>query len=275
MTRPSWGDFATHDESAYPELWDGVIGAWAPCLGPTGLRLHDHSRYNNWGTLTNMDAATDWAVSDGQYALDFDGVNDCVLMGSPPLISGAFPRLTKSLWVRIRDTSALKYLFADFNAAGNLSRLSISHDTVFRAFQNTATSLASTTTIVTGEWYMVTVARNDGTGASNTGSIGLYVNGRLEASATYSYSSPVLQASGEQLGRSNATFGDYPNAQIAEAQMWSRTLSANEIRHLYLLGRGGIYQRRRRTLRRVGVEQGAAFKPYWARRQNQIIGGGV
>ena len=55
----------------------------------------------------------------------------------------------------------------------------------------------------------------------------------------------------------------------------NRMLTANEIQQLYQLGRGGMYGRRRRTLRRVGVEQGAAFKAYWARRQNQIIGGGV
>ncbi|MGV2337667.1 MAG UNVERIFIED_CONTAM: hypothetical protein LVR18_27485 [Planctomycetaceae bacterium] len=36
MTKPSLSDYGTHDESAYPELWDGVVGAWAPCLGPTG-----------------------------------------------------------------------------------------------------------------------------------------------------------------------------------------------------------------------------------------------
>lgn len=267
MTKPSWQDFGTHDESAYPQLWEGVVGAWCPSLGPTGSRLHDMSRFSNWGTLTNMDAATDWVVDGGQYALDLDGVNDCVVIGNQPSIAGAFQRLTKSIWVRVRDTSALKYLFADFNSNGTISRLSISHDTVFRAFQNTATSLASSTTITTGEWYMVTVARNDGTGASNTGTISLYVDGRLEASTTYSYISPVLQASGEQLGRSNATFGDYLNAQIAEAQIWSRTLSANEIWQLYLLGRGGMFERRRRTLRRVAIEQ-----PTGARRRRILTG---
>ena len=73
MTRPSWQDFGTHDESAHPQLWDGVVGAWCPSLGPTGLRLHDHSRRNNWGTLTNMDPPTDWVIDGGQYAVDFDG----------------------------------------------------------------------------------------------------------------------------------------------------------------------------------------------------------
>ena len=71
MTRPTWENFATHDESIVPELWDGVIGAWAPCLGPTGSRLHDMSRRGNWGTLTNMTSTSAWGVYQGQYALDF------------------------------------------------------------------------------------------------------------------------------------------------------------------------------------------------------------
>jgi len=103
MTNPSWGDFGTFDESAYPELWDGVVGAWAPCLGPTGLRLHDHSRGMRWGTLTNMDAATDWLVTAGQYALDFDGVDDYIPL-SGNLFSG-LSAFTVSMWARPRTTT--------------------------------------------------------------------------------------------------------------------------------------------------------------------------
>ena len=104
MTKPSWQDFATHDESAFPELWDGVVGAWAPCLGPTGLRLHDHSRRSNWGTLTNMDNATDWVVNDGQYALDiFDDqyVDAGTLQGES--LGGPF---SMSCWVRNMTAAA-------------------------------------------------------------------------------------------------------------------------------------------------------------------------
>ena len=61
---------------------------------------------------------------------------------------------------------------------------------------------------------------------------------------------------------------------IDDLAVYNRRLASGEIRQLYLLGRGGMYERRRRTLRRVAVEQ-AGFKAYWARRQNQIIGGGV
>ena len=82
MTRPSLSDYGTYDESTVPRLWDGVIGAWCPSLGPTGSRFHDFSRYGNWGTLTNMDPPTDWVVDGGQYSLDFDNTNDYVDLGS-------------------------------------------------------------------------------------------------------------------------------------------------------------------------------------------------
>jgi len=87
--------FATHENSAYPQLWRGCVGAWCPSLGPSGARLHDYSRRNNWGTLTNMDPATDWVVSGGQYALDFDGSNDYALL--TPAIGGK-PRATFAMW---------------------------------------------------------------------------------------------------------------------------------------------------------------------------------
>lgn len=72
--------FAPRDgQPLYPELWRGCVGAWAPCLGPTGLVLRDQSGFGRHGTLTNMDPASDCVPSSGQYALDFDGVNDYVI----------------------------------------------------------------------------------------------------------------------------------------------------------------------------------------------------
>jgi hypothetical protein len=55
----------------------------------------------------------------------------------------------------------------------------------------------------------------------------------------------------------------------------TRALSAGEIRQLYLLGRGGMYQRRRRTLRRVYSVQAEAIKSYLFVNRGQVIGGGT
>lgn len=77
---PSWAEYGTHQESEYPELWDGCVGAWAPCLGPTRLKLYDLSGNGRHGTLTNMAQASDWPKSFGQHCLDFDGTNDYVIV---------------------------------------------------------------------------------------------------------------------------------------------------------------------------------------------------
>lgn len=66
--------FAPRDgRPLYPELWRGCVGAWAPCLGPSGLTLRDWSEFGNHGTLTNITAASGWAASSGRHALAYPG----------------------------------------------------------------------------------------------------------------------------------------------------------------------------------------------------------
>jgi hypothetical protein len=87
----------------------GCIGDWAPFLGPTGPILFDRSGYGNHGILTRMDVATDWVPSGAGHALDFDGINDLVLIGSisdaSPMFS-AIDRGTMCTWVKIPTTGA-------------------------------------------------------------------------------------------------------------------------------------------------------------------------
>jgi hypothetical protein len=61
--------------------------------------------------------------------------------------------------------------------------------------------------------------------------------------------------------------------QIAEFAIWNRMTTTSEIRTLYRIGPGWFGKRESRF---PGyAEQAAAFKAYWARRQSQLIGGGV
>ena len=256
MTRPSWQDFGTHDESAYPELWDGVVGAWCPSLGPTGLRLHDHSRRSNWGTLQNMDAPTDWVVSDGQYTLDFDGVNDHVTAGTSGFVG--LTDVTIAMWVRltsttdemlfnIRPTNSITNFFV-FNGSLNL-----------RGGSTTAVSVTAPSGITNNWRYLAATIRG------TTGTI--YYDGGSLASGT------VTAIGASPTGLDIGAFSDfgagyYLAGQIADVAAWNRALSPNEIQRLYLLGRGGMFERRRRTLRRVAVEQGATG----ARRRRILTG---
>ena len=283
MTNPSWGDFGTHDESAYPELWDGVVGAWCPSLGPTGLRLHDHSRRSNWGTLTNMDAATDWVVSGGQYALDFDGSNDYVT-GIGSISSFAFiPNpfiFTLAIWFNLNNLTTRCSLIGNTNTGAergfllihefgaglgtNAIRMLVTHGTV-----GETRDLRSADSVVVSGWNFAAIVGMGSAAASK-----IYVNG-VGVSTTVAQDWALTAGDATRsLSLGNDTRSAvvenilWTPGRIDDTKIWNRALTANEIQQLYLLGRGGMYQRRRRTLRRVGVEQGAAG----ARRRRILTG---
>lgn len=67
-------------DSAHPEPWEGLVGLWAPVLGPTGMTLLNWSPYGQAldGTLTNMDPGADWVGSESGWTLDFSDNTDRV-----------------------------------------------------------------------------------------------------------------------------------------------------------------------------------------------------
>ena len=60
---------------------------------------------------------------------------------------------------------------------------------------------------------------------------------------------------------------------IDDVTIWGAGLTANEAREIYRLGRGyGVF---REPDFDEGFRAAAGFKAYWARRQSQLIGGGL
>lgn len=276
MTRPSWQDYGTHDESAYPELWNGVICALCPSLGPTGSRLHDHSRYNNWGTLTNMDVASDWTLSGGQYALDLDGTDDYI-----PLSRNVFSGLsivTVSMWASPRTTTDRIEIT---QGTDNLNRcgFAFSEDGnayVVPNFSGAATGFGFVSWSGFGvSRFLHGVFIYNAIGSANADRGKIFLNG-TQQTLTFIGTLPTTAISQAGVPFIGARPGPatYSNGQIDDITVWNRELSPNEITRLYLLGRAGMFKRRRRTARRAVIEQ-AGFRASWARRQNQIIGGGV
>ncbi len=262
MTKPSWSDFGTYDESSYPELWDGVVGAWCPSLGPTGSRLHDHSRANNWGTLTNMDNATDWVVDGGQYALDFDGLNDYVTIpDSRAFFSGQ--QLSVSCWVKRNAAGVYYELVNKFNgtAAANEDGYLFRWDNANKLILTVANSgsygiFVATNANTSTDWNHVAAVHEFGT----TGKTALYLNG-LAVAASWTSGGTQVPDSDATNYAINLAGQRYAGAsynllagQLDDVQIRSRIMTANEVRDLYLLGRGGMYERRRRSRRRA-IEQ--------------------
>ena len=268
MTKPSWQDYGTYDESAHPDLWNGVVGYWAPCLGPTGLRLHDLSRWNNWGTLTNMDAATDWVVDGGQYALDFDGTDDHI---PTRVVPGITSHVTFSVWFKSRDVSSVKAILSDCNSAGasiNFHMETQSSKLYILWGANPYFRPGGATTLVTDRLYHAVITRS---GSSGNWRARMYLDGKNDYDSTTSINpgtSNILTLG--RAGEFNALYGNL--SVLDDVIVWNRELQPNEVARLYQLGRGGMLERRRR--RRVYTEQ-AGFRAHYRPQRAQLIGGGL
>jgi hypothetical protein len=222
---PSWEHFGTHGQSAYPELWEGVRVYYAPCLGPTGTRLADLGGSSNLGTLTSMDAATDWVVDDGRYALDFDGVNDRIDIP----IGGAIGLADFSFfgWVKVRGASVNSVLWDDRLTGKSLIYFPNATTVYFRG--DNFGGLAFTVPSLLNRWVQIAITRRNN-------SVRCYLNGVESTTGALTDSDPVIF---NEIGRS-AVSGFNINSLIDDQYFLNMASTATEIKMRYEIGRGGM-----------------------------------
>jgi len=140
-------------------VWRDCVGAWAPCLGPTGLTLREWSGHARHCALTNMDAGTDWVISGGKYCLDLDGTNDYLLAPTPlSVVVNAI-----EFWWQPRTT-----------ITSASSEQDILH---LRQSSDWYVALGSSTVLVTGEYF--TIRDTSGSFATSVADGGSVTSGTL------------------------------------------------------------------------------------------------
>lgn len=269
MIFPSYADYATHDESQFPELWSGCVGAWAPCLGASGTRLFDLSGRQNWGTLTNMDAATDWVVSGGQMALDFDGINDRVECDAIQSFAGDCSWLC---WFRHTATGSDQCLVTTRNILTGASRNGLALYVRGGGFTNVEAEF-----VVNGNRFTATV---NGATQDNTWRLAVArrIAGRTHLTVTgigsATSSGTSTSAIAHEVGPTFGLWRDYATGafavQIDDIRFYNRAISQGEI-DILASQRGIAYRRRKR---RHAAIVGQQFQAAWFRQQ-QLIGSGV
>jgi hypothetical protein len=237
-------------------LTDGIVGCWSPSLGASGYRLLDRSGRGNHGTLTNMDAGTDWVGTSVGLSLDFDATDDVVsIPGSQVYIADGKP-MTVAIWfynrsfssqypklmmLRSDDASGSAWEIGYSNQVNYLGVLIGTGDSYARLKSDTAAAS------LTGSWQHV-VATYSGGSRSASGSFAVYLNGTALTMSGASAFSPTTNATSIALSVAN----NRHNGQIGECAIFNRPLAAAEIRDLYRRGNGAIGreltgQTRRRT----------------------------
>ena len=236
-----------------------IVGRWCPSAGATGFRLIDRSGRSNHGTLTSMDPASDWVVSGGKGALDFDGSNDRVSVNALSLSTLDF---AISFWAQQRGASAIGMPIGNTGAtnsyiwfrSGNYLRFQIPAGNVEFSSVSSFTAL---------QHYCI--FSTPSTAATST--INLFVDGVSVGAATLVAGTFTINSIGD--GYSGSSF-PFPGV-IDDVTIWGVGITASGAREIYRRGRGygiGASPHRSRPA-------AAGFRAYWARRQSQLIGGGV
>lgn len=281
MLRPGPNWYArSADEAEYPELWQGLVGAWSPCLSPPGgTVLRDLSGRQNHGTLTNMDAATDWVTSGGRRALDFDGSNDYVEASNSESLK-ITGELSLFAWVLTTATGPIenegiagKYLGA-FNRRSYVIFCSTGGSSLGGVISSdgSATSvITSTSAINTGSWLYVGMSYKPST------YLRLWVNGKQVSEVTTSIPAAIASTVAPfwiatQFDPTNSGSAFY--GQVSEVTVSRRAVTHDIAMAYYRLGPGGWATPRRR---RWNYATAQTAIPYWifARQNARLIGGGV
>ncbi len=256
--RPSYANgFAPRNgPPANPGLWQQVRGLWAPSLGPTGLVLRDQSGWHNHGTLTNMDPATDWVMTEKGWTLKLDANLDRIALPLSAYNLGIRRHATFAATCFVDNLDAARHLISDYSDPNGFTiRIDPDGAVIFYVYPNNhRITYNGGLKPSIGEWFHIA-------GVMDGASMYLYLNGRNVATAGL----------GEDIGSSVSPIaigqrGDLFNeasrgwsGNIANVLIDSRPLAPSEIQQLYTDPNAMF-----RLQSRVPVSTGAApsFVPY-------------
>ena len=213
------------EESKFPDLWKGLVGAWCPSLGQTGLTLKDMSVENNDGTLTNMNVSSDWVIQNkGRYgsglALDFDGTGDYVNLGQPSHLAFAHDDAF-TISIKAKHRSAQDgYLFSKSESAGDFKGIIFNWlddgTFLFRLRDTGSAAIQRNTTATFGlnQWFDFTVTYD---GSANVTGLKIYVDGIEAATNTTGTTGTITDISNSI--NANISGRNNGNSRVFDGQM--------------------------------------------------------
>jgi hypothetical protein len=260
-------------------LTDGIIAAYTPQRNGTGYTVLDRSGRGAHLQWTSP-AVTNWRPHSGFVYPNTTDSGDFI--AAPQAIPATVIQWSVIHWVRA-NTYASSANSIDGNravyASGNVGpRLEFTTSATWVYSANTTSGGVTTTHAcgsslpAAGTWLMLAIT-HDGSTTSTTYQQGL-PSGLSQTNLSGASGGFVGSFRAFRLGQGSADAGRGWDGLIGATIVFARQLAAAEIWQVYQAGPAGEWISRQ-TPRRVYGFVPAGFKAYWARRNSQIIGGGV
>jgi uncharacterized membrane protein len=228
--------FRQTDHSALTNL-----SLWLPFSEGSGNSTLDYSVYGNGGTLkdgnvSNSDGDTPPQWTDGKFgkALSFDGADDYVEVLDDDSLDG-MPALSVEVWIKPADlqvdwAKVLAKAFNDGTKGSYYLQVTDSDKLEFCVANTTSGPLnncvASDNNITVDVWTHIV-------GVYNGQNLTMYVNGTLQSAASALTGSVNNSVYNLTIGRQSDIDDAFFNGSIDEVRIYSRALSADEIRAHY------------------------------------------
>lgn len=232
---PSYGTgFARNKaESAFPEMWDSLIGAWVPFLGPAGslASLPDLSANNNPAEVVNFPLF----VGD---ALDFNGTTQRIVVPDKDIFTfsdgaGNDKPYSVAIWLNMHDTSSLQGVVAKWVTAAREWLIYIQSGSLL--IQNYSSSAWIGRSVSLSGWgnkWVLAVFTYDG---SNTNAgCKIYLDGeRVDSADAGSGSYVGMSNTSTDIGIAWYNEGNLFDGQIREVLLYKQELSGNQAVRLH------------------------------------------
>jgi regulation of enolase protein 1 (concanavalin A-like superfamily) len=203
------------------------LKSWWRLNESSGTSASDSSGYQRAGAVSG--AA--WATGKNGNALQFDGVNDTVLVGNSAALTGTTD-FTLGAWVKVNSGSALGTVIQqrEPGASGYLGEymLNVNANGTVNFFVYGSGGyqfdLTTTTTVNDGQWHYLSGVRSGTTGY-------LYIDGVQAATASGTIQS--LNALAVSIGYDYRDTNKHFTGLIDDVRIYSRALSGAEVLSIY------------------------------------------
>ncbi|MFW9878308.1 MAG: LamG domain-containing protein [Candidatus Thorarchaeota archaeon] len=216
------------------------IGWWMLDEG-SGTTTVDSSYYDNDGELLNFEVG-DWKTGKlGDYALEFDGVDEYVRCGKNQVLN--FERnQSYSIATWVKTSSANGSILSKMNVSNSYRGYDLfcKSDGVIRAqlineLNTNEIIVDGITQIDDGEWHLIVLTYN---GSSTAAGVKIYIDGNLESLTTVSDTLNKTIQTGVNFTIGSRTGGNYFSGQLDDIRIYGTVLTQSDITWLNNSGNG-------------------------------------
>jgi len=176
----------------------------------------------NDGTLTNMDASN--FSGDNSGSLSFDGSNEYISRSN---FMGTTSTFSVCHWIKLAANQTVRTIFSNYTNSnrGWVTGISDNTQNVVKFYLGNTVHLYASSALNINTWYLVSVTYDNGNPK-------IYINDTLNNSSsnTVTFGGTFY---GNDIGRLGAG-SQYFNGSIANVFVYTRALTADEIRQNYL-----------------------------------------